>query len=279
MVTRRRFLQMAGAGVASAATAGLYTWQIEPGWLEMVRRVLPIAGLPASWHGRTLVQMSDIHVGPRVSDDYVRATFAAVAALQPDLVVITGDFMSYRPGGFEHVARLYAHVPRGRFGTLAVLGNHDYGVDWQEPHVAQMLIDTVSPHGITVLRNEAVDLRGLQVIGLDDLWAKQFRLDAVRGPLDRQQSTLVLSHNPDTVDLTGWGEYRGWILSGHTHGGQCKPPFLPPPILPVRNRRYTAGEFALDGGRRLYVNRGVGHVLKVRFNVRPEVTVFELRPA
>ena len=73
-----------------------------------------------------------------------------------------------------------------------------------------------------------------------------------------------------------WGHYEGWILSGHTHGGQCKPPFLPPPLLPVRNRRYTAGEFELTGNRRLYINRGVEHLTLVRFNVRPEVTVFEL---
>jgi predicted MPP superfamily phosphohydrolase len=75
------------------------------------------------------------------------------------------------------------------------------------------------------------------------------------------------------------GKHDGWILSGHTHGGQCKPPFLTPPLLPVRNRRYTAGEFALDGGRRLYISRGVGHLRQVRFNVRPEVTVFELHSA
>ncbi len=94
-----------------------------------------------------------------------------------------------------------------------------------------------------------------------------------------RRAAIVLSHNPDTVDLPGWGNYEGWILSGHAHGGQCKPPFLPPPLLPVRNRRYTAGEFALDGGRRMYISRGVGHLLQVRFNVRPEVTVFELRSA
>jgi predicted MPP superfamily phosphohydrolase len=86
----------------------------------------------------------------------------------------------------------------------------------------------------------------------------------------------VLSHNPDTVDEPGWGRYAGWILAGHTHGGQCKPPFLPPPLLPVRNRRYTAGEFTLSGGRRMYISRGIGHLQRVRFNVRPEVTVFHL---
>jgi predicted MPP superfamily phosphohydrolase len=97
--------------------------------------------------------------------------------------------------------------------------------------------------------------------------------------LARDRAAIVLSHNPDTVDLPVWGDYAGWILSGHTHGGQCRPPFLPPPILPVRNARYTAGVFDLSGNRRLYINRGIGHLLRVRFNVRPEVTVHELVPA
>ena len=61
--------------------------------------------------------------------------------------------------------------------------------------------------------------------------------------------------------------------------GQCKPPFLPAPLLPVKNRRYSSGEIALEGNRRLYISRGVGHLLHVRFNVRPEVTVFRLVPA
>jgi hypothetical protein len=69
------------------------------------------------------------------------------------------------------------------------------------------------------------------------------------------------------------------VLSGHTHGGQCKPPFLPPPLLPVENRRYTCGEFDLAGDRMLYISRGVGHLLQVRVNVRPEITLFELQPA
>jgi predicted MPP superfamily phosphohydrolase len=96
---------------------------------------------------------------------------------------------------------------------------------------------------------------------------------------DWDRPTLVLCHNPDAVDLPIWSEYSGWILSGHTHGGQCKPPFLPPPLLPVRNTRYTAGAFALTGGRRLYINPGLGYLRRVRFNVRPEITVFRLTRA
>jgi hypothetical protein len=90
--------------------------------------------------------------------------------------------------------------------------------------------------------------------------------------------TIVLSHNPDTADEPVWGNYQGWILAGHTHGGQCKPPFLPPPELPVKNRRYTAGAFELSGGRRMYISRGVGHLLRVRFNARPEIPVFHVQP-
>jgi predicted MPP superfamily phosphohydrolase len=78
------------------------------------------------------------------------------------------------------------------------------------------------------------------------------------------------------MDEHVWNGYRGWILSGHTHGGQCKPPFFAPPVIPVRNRRYTAGAFDLYDGRWLYINRGLGYLHRVRFNARPEITVFTL---
>jgi len=93
---------------------------------------------------------------------------------------------------------------------------------------------------------------------------------------DNQKANIVLCHNPDVCDLDVWNDYKGWILSGHTHGGQCKPPFLKPPLLPVDNKRYTSGEINLNDGRMLYINRAIGHLHQVRFNVRPEITIFEL---
>ena len=279
MISRRGFLRAAGVAVSAAAGVGLYTWRIEPHRLELVRRPLAIGRLPSSLTGRTLVQISDVHVGTRVKDDYVLATFRRIADLQPDIVVFTGDFMSYHDRIFEQLPMLYRHFPKGRMATLAILGNHDYGPNWAHPEIAARVVDTIHPFGITVLRNQIAEVEGLQVVGLDDFWAKQFDPAHVIARLESGRAAIVLSHNPDTVDQPGWGDYDGWILAGHTHGGQCKPPFLPPPLLPVRNRRYTAGEFELDGNRRLYISRGVGHLLQVRFNVRPEVTVFELRSA
>jgi uncharacterized protein len=278
-ISRRRFLSAAGVSLGGAALTGLYTWRVEPHRLELVHRPLDIRRLPPRLAGRTLVHISDVHVGPRVDDDYVISAFRRIADLRPDVVVFTGDFISHHATTFNQIPDVYRHFPRGRLATLAILGNHDYGPNWAHPEIAASVVAAVEPFGITVLRNQIAEIEGLQFVGLDDLWAKQFDLAHILPRLDSRRASIVLSHNPDTVDLPGWSEYEGWILSGHTHGGQCKPPFLPPPLLPVRNRRYTAGEFELAGGRRLYISRGVGHLLQVRFNVRPEVTIFEMRPA
>ena len=276
MISRRSLLRSLGALAGSGAGVGYYTFEIEPGWLEIVRRPLQIQRLPSTLVGRTLAHLSDIHAGPLVSDEYLLETFRRVSAVRPDIVVITGDLMSWHPGWRDHVAAIYQQVPRGRLATIATLGNHDYGPVWADAGIAAQLVDVLRACGITVLRNQMHDAGGLQIVGLDDLWARRFNPQEALREVDVNRAVLALSHNPDAVDLPVWNNYEGWILAGHTHGGQCKPPFLPPPVLPVENRRYTAGEFQLTGNRRLYISRGVGHAIPVRFNVRPEVTMFEL---
>jgi predicted MPP superfamily phosphohydrolase len=274
---RRTFLKVLGGSLtAAAAGTAFYAWRVEPHWVEMVHVPLPIRGLPASLRGRTLVQLSDIHVGTCVDDNYLVASFQRVASLKPDIVVITGDLVSYHDAVLPQFRRVFTDAPRGSLATLATLGNHDYGPCWTQPETADTLTQIAGQLGVTVLRNETRDVAGLQIAGLDDYWAGRCRIREGVKLLDPARPSLVLSHNPDTADLTGWGDYQGWILSGHTHGGQCKPPFLAPPRLPVANRRYTAGQFDLADGRTLYINRGLGYLRRVRFNARPEVTVFEL---
>jgi predicted MPP superfamily phosphohydrolase len=283
VVNRRDFLKLGAiAGASTAAGIGGYTWLIEPHWEQIVERELPVASLPPSLVGARLVQLSDMHVGPRVDDEYLVSALQRVAALRPDIVVVTGDFMSIRYdkptrdlelGQLRHVL---SHLPRGRLATLGVLGNHDYGRNWAEPEVAARVVAEAERAGMRVLRNEVATVNGLDVIGVDDLWAR--RSDTKRVLAARtSNAALALCHNPDAMDELPWGDYKGWVLAGHTHGGQCKPPFLPPPLVPVRNKRYTAGEIPLANGRRLYINRGLGHLIRVRFNVRPEITAFALR--
>jgi uncharacterized protein len=277
-LTRRHALRALAVAGSGTALVGLYTWRIEPHWLEFTHPVLTIAGLPRELEGRTLAQLSDLHVGPKVDDDYIIESFRRTRQLDPDFVVFTGDWITYRsPRQFEQLRRILMHAPRGRLGTIGILGNHDYGFGWRMADVAEEVSRIVRASGITVLRNKALTVEGLQFLGLDDLWGPRFNPVDLLAQKGQDNSTVVLCHNPDAADRSIWGGYQGWILAGHTHGGQCKPPFLPPPLLPVLNKRYTAGEIELSGRRRMYISRGVGHLLRVRFNARPEIPVFQLR--
>lgn len=270
---------MGGVGTLT----GLYAWQVEPYWLEFVRRPLVIEHLPNDLVGKTLMQISDIHVGNRFDYGWLIDSFKRARRLKPDLVVYTGDYVSYDdPTQHDQLTKVLEHGVRGSLGTVAILGNHDYGHGWQMLEVAERITEQLGKVGITVLRNEQTTVAGLNIIGLDDYYAPNFAPSLVMSDYDPGRANLLLCHNPDVCDLDVWNGYRGWILAGHTHGGQCKPPFLNPPVLPIQNKQYAAGEVDLGDGRMLYVNRALGHLFPVRFNVRPEITVFTLdraRPA
>lgn len=272
-MTRGRFV-LTAAGAAAGALG--YTVWVEPFWFEMVRRPLPVVGLPPALRGARIVQLSDLHIGSRVDEDFLVRAFAEVAALRPEIVVYTGDFMTLESDSRERLRRMFPRLPKGQLATVGVLGNHDYGEGWRESGWADEVTRLAHGVGIRILRNEAAEVRGLRLVGLDDLWSGRCDPAAGLRSGDLAAPTVVLSHNPDSADAGDWRGFHGWILAGHTHGGQCKPPFLPPSLLPVRNRRYTAGAIPLADGRTLYINRGLGYLRQVRFNVRPEVTVFTL---
>ena len=200
--------------------------------------------------------------------------------LQPDFVVYTGDFISYENDTqIDELGIVMKEAVRGTKGTLAILGNHYYGHNWSQPNVANKVVKVLKDVGITTLRNEQHEVDGLHLIGIDDYWAINFQPEKVMVKIDANKANLVLCHNPDVCDLDIWQDYEGWFLSGHTHGGQVKPPFLNPPILPVQNKKYTAGEIALSGNRTLYINRALGNLLHLGCNVRLEITLFELTSA
>ena len=273
LFTRRRLLWTA----AASAGIGFYTWRIEPHWVEVVERDLPIRNLPPSLLHKRFVQISDLHVSDAVDSDYLIGCLQRINRLKPDAVLITGDFMTCPDGApIDEVIRVLGHLAPCPLGHFAILGNHDYGRAWQESDVADKLAARLASLGIRILRNEMVLVSGLQLIGIDDFWSPNFFPEKVLPAIDWSVASLTLSHNPDTLDLLIFSTVRGWVLSGHTHGGQCKPPFLPPPLIPVTNRRYTSGVFDIAPGRQLYINRGLGHLLRVRFNARPEITVFRL---
>ena len=278
-MNRRNFLKKTfWASTAIGTGTGLYTWQIEPFWLEYVHLEMPIRHLPDSLIGKTLMQISDIHVGNRFDYNYIIESFKEAQDYNPDFVAYTGDYISYEnEEQLKQLDEVMEHIVLGKIGTIAILGNHDYGFKWEMNSVANDVANCLEKHGATVLRNEDLEVEGLNFIGFDDYWGPNFNTSNLMGTWDPSKANVALCHNPDACDLDIWNGYDGWILSGHTHGGQCKPPFLEPPMLPVVNKNYSAGEIDLEDGRKLYINRALGHLWQVRFNVRPEITIFTLK--
>jgi hypothetical protein len=174
-LTRRRAIRsLTALGIASVGV-GYYTWRWEPHWLEFTYPPLPISGLPNELAGCTLAQIADIHVGPQVDDAYLIESFRRVQEIDPDFVAFTGDWISYRsPQQFEQLRRVLEHFPHGRLATVGILGNHDYGRHWRMLDVADKVTDIARAAGVTILRNQAVTLSGLQFVGLDDLWSPRF---------------------------------------------------------------------------------------------------------
>lgn len=252
---------------------------VEPFRLEYVRKRLPICKLPAELNGKTLVQISDIHIDHLARPGFLIQAFNEIQELRPDFVVYTGDFVSYHDPSFQRFDQIMAHAPSGQLGTVGVLGNHDYGLTYKNTGAADQLIERLGRLGIDILQNEAKTVGGMQFVGVEDLWSPRFDLARAFAQVNHVRPTLALCHNPDGVDRDGWHGYRGWVLSGHTHGGQVKLPFIPPFFLSVKNRRYDHGLKRLADGRTLYINRGLGTSYLIRLNVRPEVTIFHLESA
>ena len=278
---RRKFINKSiWSLLGVSGLVGLYTWQIEPFWLEFVKMKMPIKNLPNDLIGKTLMQISDVHIGNRFNYNYIIEAFQEAQKYKPDFVAYTGDYVSYEnEEQFTQLEEVFAHSVKGKIATIGILGNHDYGKNWSEQNVADKISEQLQNSGIEILKNDQKEYRGLNFIGLDDYWGLNFAPKEVLNKYDASKSNIVLCHNPDVCDLNVWNGYKGWILSGHTHGGQCKPPFLNAPMLPVKNKKYSSGEIDLEDGRTLYINRAVGHLWQVRFNVRPEITIFELEKA
>ena len=284
VISRRKFFRRTALATTAAAVA--YAIGVEPRWVSVECSSLPIPNLPESLTGKIAVQISDLHIGSRVGDDYLRSQFDYIKTLNPDFVFFTGDFLdNASEWHVEKGEALLKDFPRGKIGTACVLGNHDFGHEptdvAKNAQYTRRLIDLFERADLNLLLDQSVDLGGLHVAGLKDFWFGGFDHQSAALAIESvaTQPSIVLSHNPDTVDLPIWDGYDSWVLCGHTHGGQCTFPLVGAPVLPVENRRYVSGSYEIEGGHKMYISRGVGHTHRVRFMARPEITVFQLAVA
>lgn len=270
-LTRRDFLKgAAGAALAGAAVPAAART------LERARVETPIFTLPGldpAHDGLRVAQLSDFHVGERTRPETIRDAIARANEFQPDLVVLTGDYLTRKRSGVALVRDLLGGLAAP---TVAVLGNHDHWVDARGAERA------LSAHGYAVLRNRntTLTLRGapFTIVGIDDLLSGEARPREALAGAPRGGSRLALAHGPKTADaLRRLGEPL-LCLSGHTHGGQVHIPGLTPFMLrALAHEPYERGLFRL-GPVQLYVNRGIGNSgMRIRVNSDPEVTLAVLR--
>lgn len=275
-LSRRAFLRAARnlltAGVLGTTPAAWYVWRIEPTWLSVERLTLRLPRLPRNWNGMTLAQLSDLHFGPVIRPAHIHAAIDLTLGLQPDLIVVTGDFVSSLQNGEAAEVESALRRLRAPAGVFASLGNHDW---WTN---AAVVAEAVSRSGVTLLRNEHVALsENFYLAGVDDVWEGQADLARALRGLPDEACTVLLAHEPDYADLVAANGRVALQLSGHSHGGQVRLPFSGPIALPYLGRKYPAG-WRQIGSLQLYTNRGLGMVSPaVRFNCRPEITLFRLQ--
>lgn len=284
--SRRRFLEQAAVLVSCtpflAAGYGLF---YERQNVEVVRQRVRLARLPKAFEGFHIAQLSDIHIGPFATADYIRRCVAITNELEPDLIVLTGDYICWDLEAQGEAVRVLAGL-RAPYGVFGCLGNHE-----EEGEIEDSITALFTMQGIRILRQAraAIRLTGetLNLIGIDEPrgknaaeWERDLhrRLDQVRALAMPETVNILLSHSPYPrlfdraaelgIDLT---------LAGHTHGGQLSLYFLSQGLnLSRLIYRYNRGSYTKNGAQ-LYVNRGIGITgFPIRLGARPEITLLEL---
>ncbi|HEV2521095.1 MAG TPA: metallophosphoesterase [Candidatus Acidoferrales bacterium] len=228
--------------------------------------------LPDSFHGLRVVQISDIHHGLFLPKDWLSEAVRQANRLNPDIIALTGDFVTYSRKMIGPAAELLGRL-RARYGVYAVLGNHDFRVD------ADAITSALRRERIEVLRNRHTSLLfgsdSLYLAGVDDYGYGADLRRAMRG-VPREAATILLAHNPRVIHLAS-RHGVSLVLSGHTHGGQVNLPLLGTVYGRSPERlRYKIGWDRM-GMTQIYVSRGIGTiVLPWRLRCPAEITHLEL---
>jgi predicted MPP superfamily phosphohydrolase len=278
-LTRRGFLTgVVAGGLATAALAD--TLLVEPRNLVARRITVRLKRLPEAFDGFRIAQLSDIHFGPYIGKPGVEQALRLAESFHPDLLALTGDFVSHplgRPNGragarfVEPFADVMAQCKNAPL--VAVLGNHDH---WNDP---DFIADGLCERGVKVLRNAAFPVqRGrdrIWIAGIDDAFVHAADLNLTLRGIPASETTVLLAHEPDFADHASLFPVD-LQLSGHSHGGQVRLPGIGALILPPMAWKYPIG---LNRVRDLqvYTNVGLGVINPpVRFLCPPEVTFMTL---
>ena len=284
----RALLQTMLGGALIGAGSLFYAREVEPYWVAVERVALTLPRLAPSFDGYRIVQISDLHLDGWMTPERLERIVDLVNEQEPDLVAITGDFVAVSTDYISGLPRPLGRL-RASDGTVAVLGNHDHMND------ADAVRQALSSAGVVDVSNAVHTIRRggdvLHLCGVDSVMEGYDRLDEVLAILDNAEPgcAVLLAHEPDFADESAATGRFDLQLSGHSHGGQVRLPFLKAPyVVPLLSRlgysfvppliyEYPSGLYEV-GEMYQYTNRGLGVIYaRFRFNCRPEVTVLTLQ--
>lgn len=278
-IHRRKFIK--GVTAAAVAAIAIDSIVIEPNRPRLIRKEIALRRWPTRLDGFTIAVLSDFHYDPYFSVHPIRKGVEMVNELRPDLIALTGDFISVP--WFGNHAKYASHAEpcaevlaklRAPHGVWSVMGNHD---DFSDP---DRIISALKAVGIPTLSNQSVAIEKdggrFWLGGVDDVLAGDPDLPSTLGAVPSGEAVVLMAHEPDYADYVA--EYPVDLqLSGHTHGGQVRIPLMRPLYLPPLARKYVWGLFKIRE-LTLYTNAGIGTVdVPIRWNCPPEVTLITLR--
>ena len=254
---------------------------IEPNRLVLRQDTITIARWPRGLSGLKIAVLADIHAGSAFIDDRkLRLIVERTNRLQPDLIVILGDYITSN-GRTSHRVEPEVFAPvlkdlHAPFGVYSVLGNHDW---WYNGYKVRRELEA---NGIKVLENEVlrIDVRGtpLWLAGLADLWTRPQRIEQTIAQVPEGETLIALTHNPDIFPQLP--QRVPLLLAAHTHGGQVRFPLIGSVVESSRfGERYETGH-VFENGHHLFVTTGIGtSIVPVRFGVPPEIVLLEIKSA
>lgn len=249
-----------------------YVRKVEPIWIEVVHVPLTLPHLSPALEGYRIVQITDIHSDGWMDADRIAHITQKVNAQKPDLITLTGDFVTKDADRFAPALKSFTDL-QASDGSIAILGNHDEGTN------PKLITEVLESSHVHVLKNQVLTLdhKGalLNIAGLGDAWSGEDDMGKVLQQLPGIGASIMLAHEPDVADRTAETGKFDLQLSGHSHGGQVSLPFIKL-VTPPMGHKYPIGQYQV-GDLIQYTSRGVGTSgIRARFNCRPEITVITL---
>jgi predicted MPP superfamily phosphohydrolase len=261
------------------AGAAFWGFLIEPGRLVVHEQTIQIDNWPPQLDGLRIAVISDLHVDNRfITEKKLRTIVSRTNQLQPELIVILGDYIAGSGRTTERVEpEVFGPILkdfRAPLGVYSVLGNHDW---WYSGAKVRKALEQ---NGIKVLENESakVDARGTSfwLVGLADLWTRPQRIADTVAAVPEGQAVIALTHNPDIFPNVP--QRVQLVVAGHTHGGQVRLPIIGPVISSSEyGNRWVQGH-VFENNHHLFVTTGIGtSIVPVRFGLPPEIVILTLK--